>query len=124
MDGEPQPGGDELDRALFSLKLIWLGLLSGALTIAGVFAAIVASGGGPNADLGELRYLFLLPAPFHPPSPKEAPGAHARRGMVLLFPVDSDALGLALRPLGLGHGDRQHAILEARLNLVPVDFGT
>ena len=55
--------------------------------------------------------------------PKDAPGAHARRCMVLLFPVDDDALGLALRAFRLGHGDRQHAILEARLDLCLVDFG-
>lgn len=65
MNGEPQPSGgpDRLDRAVFALKTIWFGLFAGATTIAVVMVAIVTSGGGPRADLGELAYLFLVAVP-------------------------------------------------------------
>jgi hypothetical protein len=65
MNGEPQPGdvGDDLDRSLHALKIVWFGLFAGALTITVTLAAILTSGGGPAADLGGLRYLFLAAVP-------------------------------------------------------------
>jgi hypothetical protein len=65
MNGEPQPAdvGDDLDRALHGLKIVWFGLFAGALVITVTLVAILTSGGGPAIDLGELRYLFLAAVP-------------------------------------------------------------
>jgi hypothetical protein len=65
MNGEPQPGGrgDKLDRALFALRTVWFGLLSGAIVITVTMVALVFSNDQPVADLGELGYLFLLAVP-------------------------------------------------------------
>ena len=66
MNGEPQPPGDrgdKLDRALFALRMVWFGLLSGAIVIAVTMIALVFSNDQPIADLGELGYLFLLAVP-------------------------------------------------------------
>src|SRR5687768_18045088 len=40
-----------------------------------------------------------------------------------LLGVDRDALGLALRALGLRQGDGQHAVLEACIDLAVLDLG-
>src|SRR6478752_5129829 len=63
MSGEPQPARDQLDRSIFGLKVVWLGLVSGGLVTVIMFASIVWTGGGGVARLGNLRYLFLLPVP-------------------------------------------------------------
>ena len=65
MDGELQPPdrGDKLDGALLGLKIVWGGLFTGGLIIAVVMVALVISGNAPNANLGELSYLFLLAVP-------------------------------------------------------------
>src|SRR5688572_20965799 len=54
---------------------------------------------------------------------RAAPGSSPGAQIPPLLAVDRDALGLALRSFGLGHGDRQHAVLEACLHLVLLDLG-
>jgi len=66
MGGKPQPAGfrDKLDRALWALKAIWFGLFANGLILLCTLAAIIMSGGGVNANLGEVGYLFLLAVPL------------------------------------------------------------
>ena len=66
MGGESQLAGgpDRLDRAVFALKVIWFGLFAGAVVIAVMMAAVVMSGGGPRADLGEFGYAVLTVVPL------------------------------------------------------------
>jgi hypothetical protein len=54
---------------------------------------------------------------------KGGAGRATRRCIVLLISVYGEALGPALRPLRLCNGDRQHAVLDARFDLVLIDFG-
>lgn len=54
-----------LDRALFGLRFVWLGLLVGGAVITVVLGGCVAAGLFPGANLPEeLTYIFAAPVPL------------------------------------------------------------
>lgn len=53
-----------LDKGLMGVWFVWLGLVLGTIIIAAVLIGVVFVGELPDAGLGDLAYLFLIPVPL------------------------------------------------------------